>query len=117
MYAQQQAYCGMVRHSIAFNAADRGKTCLQLIGLCSVSLVLGREEDQILDASKLSGTVLLGISIRKASVVEAAADLCGCICMQVIIVSDELNCGVPDVFGGKLSSTLNERDHDVSVPL
>ena len=37
--------------------------------------------------------------------------------MEVIIVGDELHCGVPDVLGGELPSTLNERDHDICVPL
>lgn len=37
--------------------------------------------------------------------------------MQVIIVGDELHGGVPDVLGGELPSPLNERDHDVGVPL
>ncbi len=37
--------------------------------------------------------------------------------MQVIVVGDELHGGVPDVLGGELTSPLNERNHDVCVPL
>ena len=37
--------------------------------------------------------------------------------MQVIIVGDELHSGVPDVLGGKLASPLNQRNHDICVPL
>ena len=43
--------------------------------------------------------------------------LSGCIHMQVVIVGDELHGGVPDVLGGELASPLNERNHDVCVPL
>ena len=37
--------------------------------------------------------------------------------MQIIIVGDELHCGVPDVFCRELAGSLNQGDHDISVPL
>ena len=36
--------------------------------------------------------------------------------MQVVVVGDELHGGVPDVLGGELPSSLNERDHNVHIP-
>ena len=45
------------------------------------------------------------------------ADLCGCVSVKVIVVGDELHCGVPDVLGRELPSTLDERNHDICVPL
>ncbi len=55
--------------------------------------------------------------MRSGRLCKAKLYLGGCIHMQIIIVGDELHGGVPDVLGGELASPLNERNHDVCVPL
>lgn len=50
-------------------------------------------------------------------VARADAHLCGSICMQIIIVGDELHGGVPDVLGRELARSLYKRDHHICVPL